>query len=212
MMVSSKQQALIDMYSVMAKDGYATADQGRVEVAFSDMEVRAFKDLVKPLLTRYGVKSLLDFGCGGSDYLEAGFSEDQNAKTFFELDEVRLFEPARNIDQRQPSDAVLCFDVLEHIFIADVPRIVRELFSFAGKLLVVNVACYPARALLPNGENAHITVRPPLWWKGIFDAIAIEFPDVSVQLWCSVGWRNAQGYPVFRARDWSDQEGFVVPM
>jgi len=211
-MVSSKQQSLIDMYAVMAKDGYETADKKHVEVAFSDMEVRAFKDLVKPLLTRFEVKSLLDFGCGGSDYLEPGFADDMNAKTFFDLDEVRLFEPARNIDQRQRSDAVFCFDVLEHIFIADVPRIVRELFDLADKLLVVNVACYPARALLPNGENAHITVRPPVWWKGIFDSIAIEYPDVAVQLWCSVGWRNAQGYPVYRAREWSEQEGFLVQM
>lgn len=211
-MVSSKQQSLIDMYTAMAKDGYETADQQHVAVAFSDMEVRAFKDLVKPLLSRFEVKSLLDFGCGGSDYLAPDFSNGMNAQTFFDLDEVRLFEPARNIDQRQRSDAVFCFDVLEHIFIADVPRVVRELFDHAEKLLVVNVACYPARALLPNGENAHITVRPPVWWKGIFDAIAIDYPDVAVQLWCSVAWRNAQGYPVYRARDWSEQEGFVVAM
>jgi hypothetical protein len=45
-MVSSKQQALIDLYATMAKDGYETADNQHVEVAFSDMEVRAFKDLV----------------------------------------------------------------------------------------------------------------------------------------------------------------------
>ena len=211
-MVSSKQQALIDLYATMAKDGYETADNQHVEVAFSDMEVRAFKDLVQPLLARFEVKSLLDFGCGGSDYLAPNFSDGMNAKSFFGLDEVRLFEPARNIDQRQRSDAVFCFDVLEHIFISDVPRIVRELFSHAEKLLVVNVACYPARALLPNGENAHITVRPPVWWKGMFDSIAVEYPDVAVQLWCSVGWRNAQGYPVYRAQDWLEQEGFVVAM
>lgn len=211
-MISSKQQALIDMYSVMARDGYDTADRQRVEVAFSDMEVRAFKDLVKPLLAQHEVRSLLDFGCGGSDYLAAGFSDEMNAKDFFGLEQVHLYEPARGIDQRQRCDAVFCFDVLEHIFVTDVPRIIRELFSYAGKLLVINVACYPARALLPNGENAHITVRQPLWWKGMVDSIAIEYPDVAVQLWCSVGWRNAQGYPVYKARDWLEQDGFVVPM
>ena len=28
----------------------------------------------------------------------------------------------------------------------------------------INVACYNAAALLPNGENAHVTVRAPSWW------------------------------------------------
>lgn len=211
-MVSAKQQSLIEMYSVMARDGYETSDQQHVEVAFSDMEVRAFKDHVKPLLQKHDVRSLLDYGCGGSDYNARGFSGELNAKDFFGLEEVRLYEPARGIDQRQRSDAVFCFDVLEHIFISDVPRVVRELFSLAEKILVINVACYPARALLPNGENAHITVRQPLWWKGMIDSIATEYPDVTVQLWCSIGWRNAQGYPAFRAQDWLEMDGFVVPM
>ena len=26
------------------------------------------------------------------------------------------------------------------------------------------MACYPAVATLPNGENAHITVQTPEWW------------------------------------------------
>ena len=76
----------------------------------------------------------------------------------------------------------LFVDVLEHIFVSDIPKVVEELFSLAKKLLVVNVACYKAAALLPNGENAHITVRSPDWWKGIIDVAAIKHPEVKILL------------------------------
>lgn len=209
---SSKQSQLVDMYSLMAKNGYKTNDNEHVTVAFSDMEIRAFKDHIKPLFLNFNIKSLLDYGCGGSNYDSIGFYDNLNAKDYFSLDDVRLYEPARNIDQRQKSGAVVCFDVLEHVFISDVPSTIRELFSLSEKLLVINVACYPARALLPNGENAHITVRPPLWWKGMFDSIACEFPDVAVQLYCSTGWRKVEAYKLMKASDWQSQDGFVVPL
>jgi hypothetical protein len=208
----SKKEDLIKLYADMASNGYSTIDDQHVEVAFSDMEVRAFKDVVKPIFEKFNIKSILDYGCGGSDYLKSGFSGQLSAKDFFNIDFVHLFEPARNIDERQKSDAVLCFDVLEHIFISDIPKTIRELFTLSKSVLIVNVACYSARALLPNGENAHITVRPPLWWKGMIDSIAIEFPNVSVQLWCSTGWRKVEAFKLVKALDWEEQEGFVVTL
>ena len=37
-------------------------------------------------------------------------------------------------------------------------------FEKPKKYLFINVACYPAIALLPNGENAHINLNKPDWW------------------------------------------------
>jgi hypothetical protein len=165
---------------------------------------------VKPILQSFNVKTLLDYGCGGSDYELPGFHGEINAINYFNLEEVFLYEPARNKDERRIADAVVCFDVLEHIFISDVPRVIRELFSLAKHCLIINVACYPASALLPNGENAHITVRPPLWWKGMFDAIAIEYPNVTLKLFCSTGWRKVEAFNLIKASDWLDQSSFTV--
>lgn len=210
MTISDKGQQLLDLYATMARDGYRTVDNQTVEQAFNDMEIRAFRVPVKDVLKQFQIATLLDYGCGGSDYERAGFDEALSAKEYFKLNEVYRFEPARKIDQRQRTDAVVCFDVLEHVFIADLANTIRELFSLAGRLLVVNVACYAARALLPNGENAHITVRPPLWWKGMIDSIAVEFPEVSIQLFCSVGWRKVEAYPVWSATNWLNSPTFVT--
>ena len=207
---SPKQVELLNLYKTMATDGYQTRDNEYISVAFSDMEIRAFRTHVKPLFEKFEVKSVLDYGSGGSDYEGGGFSGDLNAKKYFNLDDVFLYEPARDIDERREVDAVICFDVLEHIFISDIPRVIRELYSLSQKILLVNVACYPARALLPTGENAHVTVRAPMWWKGQFDAIATEFPNVVVYLWCSKAWRKVEAFPPFSGANWLNQEGFVA--
>ena len=96
---------------------------------------------------------------------------------------------------KEKSDCVVCVDVLEHIYIADIPNVVNELFSLTNNLLIINVACYRASALLPNHENAHITVRPPLWWKGSVDTVASNFPSIKYSLITSIEYQKAHVYP-----------------
>jgi hypothetical protein len=210
MTISDKGKQLLDLYNAMACDGYRTVDNGVVEHAFNDMEIRAFREPIKKVLSQYQVATLLDYGCGGSDYEAGGFDGALSAREYFGLSQVYRYEPARKIDQRQRVDAVVCFDVLEHVFIADLPNTVRELYSLADRLLVVNVACYSARALLPNGEKAHVTVRPPHWWKGLFDSIAIEYPAVSVFLMCCPAWRQGQVFEIWSSSDWLKSPTFVT--
>ena len=101
-------------------------------------------------------------------------------------------------------------DVLEHIFITDIPNLVDELFSLTKNLLVINVACYKAKALLPNGENAHITVRGPDWWKGVIDAKAINYPEIEVLLICSQDWNNGVVFEPFKSKDWHSSNKYFV--
>lgn len=209
---SKKGVELIKLYSQMADSGYERTDGSHIETAFSDFELRPYRQQIKPFLKQHAIHSILDYGCGGSDWTIPGFDEtsNQSAKEFFELDKTYRYEPARNIDERQPVDCVISFDVLEHIFVADVPNVLRDMFSCARKLLVLNIACYPAAAKLPNGENAHITVRPPLWWKGMLDSISSEFPHVTVWLICSPGYRQSNAYAPWSAEDWQQSTTFVI--
>lgn len=209
--LSVKGKKLIEMYEQMAAQGYDKVNGSRVEVAFSDFELRFYREVIKEVFLPYSITSVLDYGAGGADWDLPGFHGDgETAKQYFGLTEVFRYEPARNIDERQMADAVICFDVLEHVYVADVNAVVRDLFRNTRKLLIINVACYDAAALLPNGENAHITVRPPLWWKGLFDSISIEFPKVSVFLMCSVGWRDTAAFKVWTPQEWEDSPRFVV--
>ena len=209
---SKKGQELINLYEKMAKEGYFRSNQERVEVAFSDFELRAYRNELRVLFEEQSIRSVLDYGCGGSDWLAKGFDEatGQSALAFFNLHHAYRYEPARNLDERQAVDCVISFDVLEHIFIADVPKVLRDMFTHATKLLVLNIACYPAVAQLPNGENAHITVREPAWWKGMVDSISVEYPDISVYLVCSTAWRESKAFALWNAGGWQEGNTFVI--
>ena len=114
--------------------------------------------------------------------------------------------------EKKKADCVVCMDVLEHIFIEDIPKVVNELFALSKKLLVVNVACYKAAALLPNGENAHITVRGADWWKGVFDAISSNYIDIEVFLICSNTFSSGVIFKSFKFGDWALTEGYTTTM
>jgi len=118
---SNKGQELIKMYESMAKEGYDRNDQQRVEVAFSDFELRPYREQLLGILKNHSISTLLDYGCGGSNWNANGFDDasNQSALNYFNLKNAYSYEPARDIDERQIVDCVVSFDVLEHIFISD---------------------------------------------------------------------------------------------
>ena len=72
----------------------------------------------------------MDYGCGGSDWDAKNFDPNgQSAKEFYNLDACYRYEPSRGIDERRNVDCVINFDVLEHIFIADVSKVIDNIFS-----------------------------------------------------------------------------------
>jgi len=209
---SKRGQDLIKMYETMATKGYERNDQQHVAIAFSDFELRAYREQLITTFINHSISTILDYGCGGSDWEASGFDEasNQSAVCYFKLQNAYRYEPARSLDERQAVDCVVSFDVLEHIFISDIPAVLRDMFSYASKLIILNIACYPAAAKLPNGENAHITVRPPAWWKGMIDNISAEFPTITVCLICSTGWRKSSAFPEWSGNEWQKSNTFVV--
>jgi len=217
MELSKKGQDLIDLYTYMAENGLKRNDGKEKAKPFDEFGIRHYRAGLKRDFGLLGIKSTLDYGCGGSNWMLEGFEENPespqynvSAKEYFGLDNCYTYEPARNIDERQKVDCVVNFDVLEHIFIADVSNVINEIFSYAKKLVAINVACYPAGAMLPNGENAHITVRHPHWWKAQVDNVALRYPDVSVLLLTSTGYLQSQSYPIYKANDWLNAEKFTT--
>ena len=208
--LSEKGQRLVDMYSEMAENGYATKIGSDIKDAYNSFELRKIRDVIKNKFTQYNVKTVLDYGCGGSDWNAPGFVNGISAVEFFGLRAVRRYEPARDIDERASVDCVVCFDVLEHVYVSDVAAVLRDILSHANKLVILNVACYEANALLPNGENAHITVRNPHWWKGVLDTISVEYPAVSIDLICSPQYNQMQAFPTFSDQQRQADDKFCI--
>jgi hypothetical protein len=207
-MVSSvKGSELFEVYKAMGREAHR---KGNREPFSNDLEIRAFREPIRNMLKEFRISSLLDYSYGGYNYNSPGFDGQTTARNYFELKDVYRFVPTRDVDQRRKVDAVLSFDMLQRMFIADLPAMVREMFSLSDRLLIVNTACYAAPSTLPNGENEHVTVRPPQWWKGLFDAVAVEFPAVSVWLICNTSWRTPTAFEVYSAAEWLSSPTFVT--
>jgi hypothetical protein len=74
--------------------------------------------------------------------------------------------------------------VLEHCPEQDIDWIVGEMFGYANSMLFCTISCQPAVKSLPTGENAHITVREPVWWQQVFARLGSAHPEVRYVALC----------------------------
>lgn len=110
------------------------------------------------VVRRVRPRSILDYGCGRSD-LVAHFWRDGERR-------IARYDPAIPAIRRLPKetfDLVLCCDVLEHIPMAGVDRVLEEVRSKA-RAAFFTISTKLARAKLPDGRNAHVTLLTPSEW------------------------------------------------
>lgn len=155
---------------------------------------------IKRLIETTGALTILDYGSGKGQQYEPTQVTDGNGGMwpgvldYWDVDEVVCYDPCYAAYSSLPEgtfDGVVCTDVLEHCPEEDMEWIIRELFAYAGRFVFANVACYPAGKRLPNGENAHCTIRPPPWWQDLFGAAAARRGDVAWEVW--IQWRQPDG-------------------
>ena len=208
--LTNKGKELIKHYKTMVDTGYQRSDGIHIKNTYEDFELKNFKDHIAPHFVSFNIKSVLDYGGGGSNWEKKDFAGDKSAKSFFNLNKVINYEPARGLNELDSCDCVVCFDVLEHIYLNDLNKILMNIYSHAKRLVVIQVACYEAAALLPTGENAHITQRPPMWWKGFIDNISIDFPKISTLLFCSTKYMHAESFKIWNNAKYDEQEEFTI--
>ncbi|HXM80358.1 MAG TPA: class I SAM-dependent methyltransferase [Burkholderiales bacterium] len=142
---------------------------------------------IRRLVLQTGARTLLDYGSGkGGQYrpvrlAEQGVERWHSVQEYWDIERIVCYDPAYEPFSRPPQgrfDGVICTDVLEHCPEPDLPWIIAELFGFARRFVFASIACHPAVKRLPNGENAHCTVRPPQFWAELFMSAAKGHPGV----------------------------------
>ena len=81
--LSDKGQRLVDMYSQMAENGYATNIGVDIKDAYNSFELRKIRDAVKNKFAQYDISTVLDYGCGGSDWTAPSFTNEISAIDFW---------------------------------------------------------------------------------------------------------------------------------
>jgi len=178
----------------MHRQGYNRVINGKpvytsANEAYPGNELGKYAQPIAELIKLTGAKSILDYGAGkGIGYeksIEIEGIKYPNIQTYWKIDDITRYEPALENYNRLPEnqfDGVVCTDVFPHIPIEDVIWVIEELFFYAKKFIFANIACYPALAQLPNGENAHCTIEHPQWWAGIFHVLSHKYPQLKYLL------------------------------
>lgn len=139
----------------------------------------------------FGATSILDYGCGRGGLVRA--------LRAVKRPEWRLaeYDPAVTGKHGPPefADMVVCTDVLEHIEPDRLDRVLTHISSLIRKVGFLVVSTRPARTMLPDGRNAHLTVQPDDWWQARAEAAGLTVhpcavipPDVKrpAQAWIAV--------------------------
>lgn len=186
---SPRYRELLELYVTMHAHG--APEQGdRAEDMFAGTSLRPHVEAVGHLVRGTGSHTLLDYGCGkarlyGAPAKAFGGAPGTTLQQHWGLDAITLYDPAYPEHDDLPAgtfDGVISTDVLEHIPEEDVPWILDEIFGYAKKFVYLNVACYPAKKILPNGENAHCTIQPQEWWLARVAEITAERDPIQTTL------------------------------
>ena len=176
---------LLECYRSLHRDG-ETAVQRPPEETFQGKVLPRHQSAVGHLIEQSGATTILDYGAGkASAYHSLAGAHSSCAVKWMpawgESVRVTLFDPGYVPYATLPEghfDGVISTDVLEHLAEHDVPWVLQEIFNRARGFVYASIANYPARKVLPNGENAHTCQKPMVWWEHQFRSAARSHPGV----------------------------------
>ncbi len=110
---------------------------------------------VREFARQTGCDSILDYGCG----------KGQLRKLLPEYD-VREYDPAieKHAADPEPADMLVCIDVMEHIEPECLDDVLEHMSSKTLKNAFITISLLPAQKTLEDGRNAHILLKPYIWW------------------------------------------------
>ena len=185
----------IKFYKKMHLEGYDLIDGRRRKPldAYDGKSTLIYAKLIKEIIKKNKIKNMLDYGCGKGFYYNNPFNsnglEIKSLKNYWNID-INLYDPCYEknslLEENKKFDLVICIDVLEHIPSSDIDWVLEQIISKAKKYVFINVACYPAIALLPNKKNAHINIKSPDWWHQKILNYKKKRNDIKIICICSI--------------------------
>lgn len=177
------------------RDLHENGDRGRnipSEKTFAGYSLYEQAVRIERMIRLTGAKRMLDYGCGKGKQYDAEIVDvpgDKQKRTiidFWNVDVVHCYDAGYAPFSRKPEgtfDGVISTDMLEHCAEQDIPWILAELFAYADRFVFASIAAYASNKTLPNGDNAHVTVRALKWWRQHFAQAAAAKPNILWEIW-----------------------------
>jgi len=136
-------------YRELIRKAHRETNWGRGGASWSDPIAAFAKEL--------GTTDVLDYGAGGRTLAPALAAQGIKCK------EYDPGVPEISIDPKI-ADLVVSTDVFEHIEPALIPNVLRHVYLKARKAGYFVIAKQPAKKILADGRNAHLSCHPTEWW------------------------------------------------
>jgi len=182
---SPRYQQLLAFYGQMHEEGRPETGHSAAST-FSGISLTEHVGPIAKLIAEHGAATVLDYGSGkGGLYQPApGADPDSRFKSMpcWQNAVITCYDPGYAPfagPYEESYDGVITTDVLEHIPAEDIGWALHHLFGTARKFVYAVAACYPAKKLMPDGSNAHCTIRSPQWWVGQMRMVAKAYPGVA---------------------------------
>lgn len=198
---SPRYRELTDAYRRLHTDGERFLNIAPA-VTFAGHSLPAQAKRVKRLITATQAANILDYGSGKGrqydlrEFRAADGRVYDGIQDYWGVDFIQCYDPGYAPFSTLPDrrfEGVVCTDVLEHCPEEDIDWIIAELFGYATRFVFATVACYPATKRLPTGENAHVTIRPPEWWRELLAAAAARHPRIEWEVWAMIAEQAGDG-------------------
>tara|TARA_R100000005_G_C4999281_1_gene205994 strand:- start:981 stop:1616 length:636 start_codon:yes stop_codon:yes gene_type:complete len=135
-------------------------------------------------LKKSSSKNILDYGCGKGRLVERLKKDSYNCWGFdLGVPDSQFFAEIKNYVSNKNKwfdkniDTIICYDVMEHILEDDIDKILSDFIKYDANNIYFLISTVLAKTILPNGMNAHVTVKDTDWWVEI---LKNKFPDYDI--------------------------------
>lgn len=168
---SERYLALLDLYEG-AHAEESTPREPDPRQKFTGISLAPHVRTIGRLIRETGARTVLDYGSGKASLYQDSPRHPPGSR-FKVMDLwgevlVTCYDPGYKPfagDYEAVYDGVIATDVLEHIPEEDIDWVLGELFGHARRFVYAVATCYAAKKQLPDGANAHCTIKPPDWWR-----------------------------------------------
>jgi|AACY02.5.fsa_nt_gi hypothetical protein len=118
---------------------------------------------INNIIKKNNINSLIDYGCGKAMYYSDYPFEKKNLDIF-------LYDPYFIKYKKLPKkkyELLICTDVMEHIQKHEIEESLIKMDNYSIKNLYFSICTRPAKKILPDGQNAHVTLMSKQAWIAI---------------------------------------------
>lgn len=132
---------------------HATTNYGTASIQYAP--------LVAQIIERLEIGHMLDYGCGRQMNLLKSLKLPSGLKLKYQA-----YDPGvpKLADAPIPAQMVACIDVLEHIEPDCLEDVLDDLKRLTEGVLFATIHTGPAKKVLSDGRNAHLTQQPLSFW------------------------------------------------